>query len=283
MLAIQGSSATSKTNQVRRDRRRRGEDNVAWLERQLAWLSEEAHPSGERAPSAPSHVLLLGGRSTVEFGLRVAQSQLRHDLTPSHWSHAALVRELTQPLASSVLIEVSLEPQFGFRAPPSTNGLQAALLERYADPRVTPNIAVLEVPVAADLWTATASRDYRPLLEEFAKQRVLTDIPAVMLRWLAYLWSAGSAGNPLLEGVGVPTATAIETLLGAAGYDLSPGLDSGASCPEAFWQTATWWHPYFKSHELPEIRGAAAVHDRLKVGDSRPPTGGGGTPPDLGL
>ena len=53
-----------------------GEDNAAWF---------------ARAPIRDG-IILVGGTSLVDFRLRVAQSQLRSDLTPSYWSLCGLVR-----------------------------------------------------------------------------------------------------------------------------------------------------------------------------------------------
>lgn len=70
------------------------------------------------------------------------------------------------------------------------------------------------------------------------------------LEWLAFVWGAGREGNPLLRGHGIPSAAVIESLLGASGYDVCPGLDSSASSPEAIWQTAKWWQHYYTAMNL---------------------------------
>ena len=62
--------------------------------------------------------------------------------------------------------------------------------------------------------------------------------------------------NPLFDGYGMPSAAFIEALCAANGYDLTPGLESRASCPEAIWQAARWWHEFQKDQQGAEpIRG----------------------------
>jgi hypothetical protein len=45
-------------------------------------------------------------------------------------------------------------------------------------------------------------------------------------------------------------------VLGAAGFDLTPGLESRASCPEAIWQAAKWWHKYYEDQKRAPLSGA---------------------------
>jgi hypothetical protein len=67
----------------------------------------------------------------------------------------------------------------------------------------------------------------------------------MILAWLGYIWGAGQQGNPLLNGMGVPSAAFVETAYGITGVELTPGLTSAASCPEAIWQSSKWWHLYY--------------------------------------
>ena len=278
MLATRASTATRKAPGFKASRRKRGETNAQWFERQLGELSE---PLADGSP--PTFVLLTGGRGPYDFRLRIAQSHLRHDLTPSHWSHASLVREVGSPATRTVLAEVSLEPEYGFALPAATNGLQASYLDWYDDPDGTPNIAVLRVPVDGGLWSEVATPEHMPLLEQFAKQRMILDVPGLMLRWLGFVWGVGAEGNPLLSNVGIPSAAAVETLLSAAGFDLSPGLDSRASSPETFWQTASWWHTYYQAQDIPPILGRYHVGHRIDLGEAQHHGAHVGEAPDLGL
>lgn len=81
--------------------------------------------------------------------------------------------------------------------------------------------------------------------------------------WLAYVWGAGRAANPLLDSQGIPSAAMVELVLGGAGYDLTPGLESRASCPEAIWQAARWWHSYYEDVAKGAHVGAWHVAHRL--------------------
>lgn len=267
MYAIRGSTATSQYDGFTgRERSGTGPTaNLEWISDRLAELGGSTHEQ--------TLVLLVGGRSPYDFRLRVAQSHLRDDLTPSHWSHAALLDDVGDPLGSTVVREVSLEPRDGFGMPATDNAVQTTTLDWYADPQVVPNIAVLSVPVPSAAWQARRDAPGRAeqtsVLEQLTQQRVIVDLPALVLRWLGFVWGAGRAGNPLVEGDGVPSAVLIETLVSAAGYDLTPGLDSRAATPEGFWQTARWWHTYFALQDRRPVRGYYWVADRLDYAPSR--------------
>lgn len=268
MLPIRGSSAASpKKKNFKLSKRRREEDNLDWLKRQLDELQAQDEPG--------TLVLLLGGTSIYDFRLQFAQSQLRHDLTPSHWSHAAIISTPSRSVGNSRLLEASLEPSAGFQLPSMYNGVQGALLKRYADPGIYPNIALIRVPVDPKLWRSQVEGQ-KSILDQFAEQRVVVDVPTQILEWLAYVWGAGDQGNPLMRGHGIPAATVIETLIGAAGYDMCPGLDSSASSPEAFWQTAKWWQDYYDEMQLASMATRYFVADQVEGTEARGTRASGG-------
>src|SRR5687768_17275698 len=224
MLNIRASKA-DKPNPKFAERKRARGDNIAWIKPDLPGDGKTAG------------VLLIGGKSPVDFRVRVAQSHARQDLTPSHWSHVALPGKTANAPAETPLFEIALQPPDGFGYPPVTNGVQRGTLERYRDPTAYPNIAVMRVPVE---W-----RQVEASLERFTSQRAVLDALELLMLWLAFAWGVGRAGNPLLEGQGLPSATMIEFVIGAAGFELTPGLASRSSCPEAMWQAARWWHEYY--------------------------------------
>jgi len=78
----------------------------------------------------------------------------------------------------------------------------------------------------------------------------------LLARWLAYAWGIARTSNPLLENFGMPSAAMLEIIFGAAGFDLTPGLESRSSCPEAIWQAAKWWHQYYEDQKRSPITGA---------------------------
>ena len=208
MMNILSSNAATASASFNEDPRVEGEDNLEWLSRNL--------PEGD-----VTHLAMVGGLDRTSFRLRVAQSHLRDDLAPGHWSHVFLLGKL----------------------------------DRYRDPALFPNIAVCGVPVArADVMKA---------LERFKKQRGVLDAVDLVLRWLAFAWGASRTGNPLLEGQGIPSAAMLEVVMGAVGFDLTPGLESRSSCPEAIWQAAKWWHEYYLRDKREPLSGAFWVSHKL--------------------
>jgi hypothetical protein len=228
VLNIISSRATEPNPDFKQTKRIKDEDNTRWLVRNLEELA------GEDGATGHSYLILLGGRMKADFRLRVAQSHLRYDMSPSHWSHIALLRG-SGPRTRG-LWEVSLEPKDGFGYPPSDNGVQEGRLEDYASKNKYPNVAILRIPVKLT--------EMRKVLPRFKRQRADLDCVELTLLWLGYVWGVGRAGNPLLDGYGTPSAAFIEALASACQYDLTPGLESRASCPEAVWQAARYWHEF---------------------------------------
>lgn len=243
MLSIRSSGETKPNPLFAENKRKAGEDNTAWVARNLP---KAAFPC----------LVLLGGNNPVHFRLRVAQSHARDDLTPSSWSHVALLDPINSKnakatLATTPLSEISLEPVGGFGYPPVNNGVQSGSLKNYADPNKWPNIAIIHLPLKA--------ADIAKTLAKFTKQRPALDTLELVLSWLAFVWGVGRAGNPLVDGKGIPSAVVVEYVLGALQYELTPGLDSRSSCPEAIWQSARWWHNYYEKSCGKVLKGAWSV------------------------
>lgn len=241
------------------------EDNAAWLRRVVdARLVETG--------ATWSTLLLVGGNDPLSFRLRVAQSHVRHDLSPSAWSHVVFLPGGPSTQADAKTMEVSLAPErcFGVHGfPVPSNGLQEGRLGVYLDKDLFPNIALLSVPVRA--------AEIEQTLRGFRFQRSVLDVPPLILRWLAYCWGVGVPASPLADGIGIPGAAILEAAFAARGFDLTPGLESRSSCPEAIWQAATWWYEYYQ--RVPggrAIKGAyCAKHDLVpdeSYGGSPPPT-----------
>ena len=243
MLNIISSNADSPSPLFTESPREGGEDNLKWLGRQPT------------ADAQQTMLVLVGGRSPTAFRLRVAQSHLRHDLTPSHWSHIILLGEGASNLGRTPVYEISLEPKAGFGFPPPSNAMQQGELGAYRSPRTYPNIARLEIPVSRS--------EVMLALARFQQQRAVVDALELLLRWLAFAWGVGRTGNPLLDGQGLPSAAMLETVLGAVGFDLTPGLESRASCPEAIWQASKWWHDYYTRENRRAPTGAYCVGHKL--------------------
>jgi hypothetical protein len=215
MLVTRHSTAASANDQLR-EVLEPGESNRQWL----------------RRLSATEGLLLLGGSSLAHFRVRVAQSHLRHDLTPSYWSLAGILE------GPDAFLSVPLELRGEASDVPRTNGVQVCQVTDYDDPVAFPNVAVVRF--------ARQSGPIREIAERVREQRSVIDIPSLMLAWLGFVWGVGPVDNPLLQGHGLPSAAFVETVYAIAGLELTPGLASAASCPEAIWQAAKWWHPYYE-------------------------------------
>jgi len=189
-------------------------------------------------------VLLLGGASLVDFRVRVAQSQLRGDLSPSYWSQAGLLRP-----GAATFVTAPLQPP-DLSAVPRTNGVQELTVASIDDPDLWPNVAVVNF-----------AQDGAPVLTQadlLRTRRTILDLPELLVTWIGYGWAAGTLDNPLLSGRGVPSAAFVETAHALAGIELTPGLSSASSCPEAIWQAAKWWREYYEGTVKLGARGAAA-------------------------
>ncbi len=115
-----------------------------------------------------------------------------------------------------------------------------------------PNLALIRLP---DI----ASTDVAKMCKKFGKQRTSLDAVGLLLHWLAYTWAPRGAGNPLLEGQGMPSAAMVEYVINASGYELTPGLASRSSCPEAIWQSARFWHTFYAKAKLGCPTGAWTI------------------------
>jgi hypothetical protein len=215
MLAVRHSPERNANAKIRDVPARRGESNGRWLSR----------------VGATDGILLLGGSALADFRIRVAQSHLRRDLCPSFWSLAGILRD------GKTFDTVPLDFWEDTSQVPGLNGIQRCRIAGYDDPDRYPNIAVLSF--TRD--TAVLARH----AESVRGQRSVLDLPSLMLPWLGFVWGAGRQGNPLFGGTGVPSAAFVETVYALAGIDLTPGVSSESSCPEAIWQAAKWWQGYY--------------------------------------
>ena len=251
MIPNRESSATRPNADLRKTRSTLGQANSAWL-------AEQGLADG---------VLLLGGASLADFRVRVAQSGLRGDLTPSYWSLCGILIEggtrflsvpLSVPDASSV---------------PSTNAIRDCAMADFDDPGQWPNIAV--VRFASDIGMVVEQA------RAVASRRSIVELPALVLAWLGFAWAVTGQPNPLTESQGLPSAVFVETAHALAGVELTPGLASAASCPEAIWQAAKWWHEYYE--EAPTIpigsrsAGAMPPQGRYAIRQPKAQAGGSGS------
>lgn len=256
-IRVLRSSATRQNTNLVERKRADDEDNEAWLRR----IVDEKRVDTVEGSSV---LLLVGGTDPLSFRLRVAQSHARHDLSPSAWSHAAFVERWTTPLSDIPLLEVSLNPPLGFGAfgfAPTRNGLQRGRMSAYFDARHFPNIALLSVQMPA--------KELADSLESIGHQRSVFDVPQLILRWLTYGWGVGVPASPLADGFGIPCAAVLEAAFAANEFDLTPGLESRSSCPEAIWQAARYWYGYHqRTAEGRSMKGAySAMHHLIPERD----------------
>ena len=255
MAVMRRSQALEANRALKEEKPKATEGNRSWLKRK----------------GDADGVILLGGTSVSDFRIRYAQSSLRGDLTPSLWSRCGIL------LAGGVFATVPLDVS-DVSAVPSSNGVVRCPLDDIDDPERFPNVAVIRFAK-----THEAVRD----IERVSSDRSLIDLPALMLPWLGYVWAATGVANPLSSGIGLPAAAFVETVFAMAGFELTPGLSSASSCPEAIWQSAKWWADYYKSvtkereqtiNRLTEADGAvgvasAAAAERLGAALPMIPTG----------
>jgi hypothetical protein len=200
---------------------------------QTNWEWIEESRSKKRTFCGAGDVVLLGGKGLADFRVRVAQSHARDDLTPSYWSLVGVV-----DVDRESMLTAPLSPLRSPELVPITNGIQILSLRDFNDPNRWPNIGIVRFPGVQG----------QPVewIKQVAGRRPLVDIPSLVLAWLGFAWGASSTGNPLLDGLGVPSAVLVETAFGMAEVELTPGLAAASSCPEAIYQAAKWWTGYYQ-------------------------------------
>ena len=215
MIRIRHSPDAEQNDRIRDSPPERGETNAQWL--------------GRHGPA--SGLLMIGGASVADFRIRVAQSHLRSDLLPSFWSLVGILVSETE------FVSVPLELQGPAADIPARNGVQQCRVADYDDPERYPNVALFRFAENAEAVHAQVTR--------VRQQRAVIDLPSLMLPWLAFIWGAGQSTNPLLNGHGLPSAVFVEAVYNLSNIELTPGLSSASTCPEAIWQAAKWWRTYY--------------------------------------
>ncbi len=227
MIDIQCSGAKKHSSHFVEIDRRSTQDNVDWIQKHFEEGSDAAH------------LILIGGIDPISLRLRMAQAKARQDYTPSHWSHVCFMQKPAKRFGQTSVLEIRVDPPSGFDYPPATNAVQKGKLDDYRDSKRFPNVALMRLPIRR-----TKVDD---VCKQFRMQRNVISGVDNLTAWLAYVWGVTNATNPLLDEVGVPSAVFLEYVVGAVGFDLTPGLASRASCPEAIWQTAKWWHEFYEA------------------------------------
>ena len=234
MLPVRRAPTTTKNTRFKEIDANEGEGNVAWLTRACRPV---------KGLGSDGDVILLGGQSVADFRVRVAQSHMRDDLTPSYWSLVG-IRE------GDNLLTAPLWPLSQPDHLPYLNAIAALPLMDFDDPRDWPNVGVIRFHLG--------ERQKKPIasLKTLIGQRTIVDIPSLVLQWLAFVWGTGNAPNPLVNGGGLPSAVLVETAFGLSEIELTPGLASSSSCPEAIYQAAKWWQDFYA--DVAGMKGAEA-------------------------
>ena len=231
MLRQARSGASRRNPQFQPLDRASGETNTQWGARAVAEMRTGASDQW-------SYIVLLGGSDSMAFRLRVAQSHLRGDMLPSYWSNSILVQLQGNTVRGARAIHVPLIQPEGPEFSTRSNGVVDVPLTDFDDPKRFPNIAVVAMPVPQDKLLEQ--------VEKFRRSRSTLDALEHVLRWLAFAWGSARTPNPLHDNYGLPSACMLETVCAAASFDLTPGLEARASCPEAIWAAALYWQDYFK-------------------------------------
>lgn len=243
MLNILRSPSTTENPSMTESLREGGETNVHWIGR-------------HSVADGKAEIVLIGGVDATAFRLRLAQAHVRDTFDPSHWSHIFLLKDDVGVSGDETeIVEIAMEADTAFGYPAASNGVQISQLRGYDDPARYPNIALLRLPVLR--------KDVVGRLDPFRYQRAVLDAVELLVRWLAFVWGAGKAPNPLHDGDGIPSAAMIEVLCGSAGFDLTPNVPSRMSTPEAIWQAAKWWYGQHEAGGQQPITGAWSTTHRF--------------------
>ena len=238
-MKVHASEASEFNSNLKPLPRKKDKGNVDWMKCAL-----DCGDPGDS--SRDGSIVLIGGASLTHFRMKVAQSHARRDLLPSYWSHVAILHDRKK----LQLYEVSLEPPGGFQAVPRSQGIRLGCLSTYDDPILFPNIALLHFTVSQDILQKpceTFDKSVEDLIRRLRRDRGTVDVLSPLWKWLGYVWGVEGHTNPLLQGVGAPSAILVETLFSMIGVELTPGLASQSSCPEAIWQAVKWWGDYYAS------------------------------------
>ena len=216
----------------------------------LDWLKRAYESFALENVNGWSFIVLAGGKDVVSFRIRVAQSHLRGDMLPSFWSECALFKIQQGDFASAGFFNLPLFQPATATYAPTRNGLIELPFNKLPTQKDYPNLALLAIPVPQEQILLS--------LAEYQKARVSYDAVENILPWLAFVWGAGNAANPLMQNIGFPSAMMLSQVFNANGFDLAPGVNANLSTPETFWSGVKHWQDYYsKTQEdglLPKMR-----------------------------
>lgn len=219
-------------------------------ETNLQWLPRAYQDMVLGDASQWSFVVLAGGKDVASFRLRVAQSHLRGDMLPSYWSDCALLNIEQGDFTNTSFFNLPLFQPAHASYAPTRNGLIELPLAQLPNQKDFPNLALLAIPVAQEKILES--------LAAYQKARVSYDAVENILPWLAFVWGAGNASNPLMQNIGFPSAMMLNQIFSANGFDLAPGVNANLSAPETFWSGVKHWQAFYSNTQenglLPKAR-----------------------------
>ncbi len=219
---------------------RKDETNLQWLKR-----AYESFAFDDVAQW--SFIVLTGGKDIASFRLRVAQSHLRSDMLPSFWSDCALLKIVKGNVSTAKFYNLPLFQPASEPYAPARNGLVELAANKLPD---YPNLALLALPVG--------QKKILDALGDYKISRISYDAIENILPWLAYVWGAGNATNPLLQQTSFPSAMMLNQIFSANHFDLAPGVSANLSTPETFWSGVKYWQDYYSKTQanglLPKMR-----------------------------
>ncbi|HCS66200.1 MAG TPA: hypothetical protein DIW64_20195 [Cellvibrio sp.] len=203
----------------------------------LDWLKRAYDSFALENIAGWSFLVLAGGKDVASFRIRVAQSHLRGDMLPSFWSECALFKIHDGDFAGAAFFNLPLFQPAAAPYAPTRNGLIELPFNKLPTQKDYPNLALLAIPVPQEQILQS--------LAEYQKARVSYDAVQNILPWLAFVWGAGNASNPLMQQIGFPSAMMLSQIFGANGFDLAPGVNANLSAPETFWSGVKHWQDYY--------------------------------------
>jgi hypothetical protein len=215
----------------------------------------DAVVAGTSAADRVGGILFVGGVSPADLAVRVAQTPLRLDRTPSRWSHVALVLDWPDGARADQIrgVECCLDPDPDSPQVPERNGVTSFRLSRYMNAQRHPNLAFATARLGA---RAKGKKDAALLGAITSETKALLRRKAVcpcddrgrfpLWQWLG-AWKAFVHGgeDPVARGMAHPGAALCQYVYEAIGVDITPGAMAPDTCPETLWSTALYWYERF--------------------------------------
>jgi hypothetical protein len=172
-----------------------------------------------RRHGAPGRIGLVGGTSAIDRGIRLAQRRLVPGRAPSLWSHV-FVFQGERVDGAGWLIESDFDVTKGRLR----SGVQENRVDKYADPKAYPNVAVLDLGLKPE--------EVRRLLSA-ALDLVVRRTPYALAGTLKTYWALlGKSLDRDKERDEVFCSAFVRAIYRHVGVDLAPGVAVRHTTPE---------------------------------------------------